>query len=168
MEELKKYQKPNLDDALKKDYAHALTNEEFKKTVKKLKIKDSIAYKYTSKIERTMQELENCKNCKSIHMCKNKVEGAVYYPNVAEDSVTFNYVACKYKKAILKEKAEIKSEFFEMPYEIKTAKMSNIDITDAKRVKIIKWLKNSTITLKKAKQKKAYTYMDPLVVVKHI
>ena len=58
MEELKKYQKPNLDDALKKDYAHALPNEEFKKTVKKLKIKDSIAYKYTSKIERTMQELE--------------------------------------------------------------------------------------------------------------
>ena len=45
MEELKKYQKPNLDDALKKDYAHALTNEEFKKTVKKLKLKDSIAYK---------------------------------------------------------------------------------------------------------------------------
>ena len=102
MEELKKYQKSNLDDALKKDYAHALTNEEFKKTVKKLKIKDSIAYKYTSKIERTMQELENCKNCKSIHMCKNKVEGAVYYPTVEEDSVTFNYVACKYKKAILK------------------------------------------------------------------
>ena len=31
MEELKKYQKPNLDNALKKDYAHALTNEEFKK-----------------------------------------------------------------------------------------------------------------------------------------
>ena len=36
MEELKKYQKPNLDDALKKDYAHALRNEEFKTTVKKL------------------------------------------------------------------------------------------------------------------------------------
>ena len=55
MEELKKYQKSNLDDALKKDYAHALTNEEFKKTVKKLKLKDSIAYKYTSKIERNLQ-----------------------------------------------------------------------------------------------------------------
>ena len=154
MEELKKYQKSNLDDALKKDYAHALTNEEFKKTVKKLKIKDSIAYKYTSKIERTMQELENCKNCKSIHMCKNKVEGAVYYPTVEEDSVTFNYVACKYKKSILKEKAEIKSEFFEMPYEIKTAKMSNIDITDAKRVKIINWLKKFYDNFKEGKTEK--------------
>lgn len=73
MEELKNT-KTKLRWCSKKDYAHALTNEEFKKTVKKLKIKDSIAYKYTSKIERTMQELENCKNCKSIHMCKIKLK----------------------------------------------------------------------------------------------
>lgn len=39
MEELKKYQKSNLDDALKKDYAHALTNEEFKKNSQKTKNK---------------------------------------------------------------------------------------------------------------------------------
>ena len=31
MEELKKYQKSNLDDSLKKDYAQALINEQFKK-----------------------------------------------------------------------------------------------------------------------------------------
>ena len=52
------------------------------------------------------------------------------------------------------EKAEIKSEFFEMPYEIKTAKMSNIDITDAKRVKIIKWLKKFYDNFKEGKTEK--------------
>lgn len=39
MEELKKYQKSNLDDALKKDYAHALTKRRIQKNSQKTKNK---------------------------------------------------------------------------------------------------------------------------------
>ena len=51
--EINKYKLSDLDDKLKREYAKSLSNEEFKKILRKLKIKDSIAYKYTSKIERT-------------------------------------------------------------------------------------------------------------------
>ena len=139
--EINKYKLSDLDDKLKREYAKSLSNEEFKKILRKLKIKDSIAYKYTSKIERTMNELNNCKGCKSLYTCKNKVCGMVYYPDVLDDSLVFNYVACKFKKEDIKNKEEIKTTFFEMPLEIRMARMSNIDVSDAKRVKVIRWLK---------------------------
>src|SRR5574344_714621 len=136
-----KYNRKKIDDELKNDYAHALKNPEFKKLVNSLKIKESIAYKYTSKLEHTLCDLNNCSKCKSLLMCANNVNGMVYYPSIVEDKLDFNYVACKYKKKDLKEKDEIRSSFFAMPYEIKRARMSDIDVTDAKRLKIIKWLK---------------------------
>jgi primosomal protein DnaI len=131
----------DLDTKLKSEYAHSIKNPEFKKLVNTLKVKEVVAYKYTSKIERCVDELKNCSECKSLLMCKNKVNGMVYYPSVSDDKMDFNYVACKYKKKDIKEKEEIKSQFFEVPYEIRCARMANIDIKDAKRMKIIKWLK---------------------------
>ena len=139
--ETKKYQKYNLDGALKKAYVAALKNDEFKKLINTLKIKESIALNYTSKLEDTVQELKNCAKCKSIYGCKNKITGFVYYPALKNDQVDFNYVACKYKKKEIKETEDITTEFYEMPLEIRKAKMADIDVNDAKRVKIIKWLK---------------------------
>lgn len=138
-ESFNKYTRSNLEAQLKKDYATSLKNPEFKKLINTLKIKEDVAYKYTSKLERTVSELNNCANCKSLHMCQNKVEGMVYYPTVKDNKLEFNYVACKYKKKDIKQKEEIKSKFFEMPYEIKLAKMSNIEINST-RAKIIKWI----------------------------
>lgn len=152
--EINKYKLSDLDDKLKREYAKSLSNEEFKKILRKLKIKDSIAYKYTSKIERTMNELNNCKGCKSLYTCKNKVCGMVYYPDVLDDSLVFNYVACKFKKEDIKNKEEIKTTFFEMPLEIRMARMSNIDVSDAKRVKVIKWLKKFFDDYKAGKRSK--------------
>ena len=43
----------DLDHDLKSAYASAIKNENFKKLVNTLKIKDNVAYKYTSKLERT-------------------------------------------------------------------------------------------------------------------
>ena len=48
------YKNNNLEMSLKKDYIEALKNEDFKKLVVSLKIKDDIAYKYTSKLERSI------------------------------------------------------------------------------------------------------------------
>lgn len=152
-ESITKYTRSNLDAMLKKDYATAVKNPEFKKLVNTLKIKENVAYKYTSKLERTVCELNNCSNCKSLHTCQNKVEGTVYYPTIKDEKLEFNYVACKYKKKDIKQKEEIKSKFFEMPYDIKMAKMSNIEINST-RAKIIKWINKFYDDFKSDKQTK--------------
>ena len=152
-ESFTKYTRSNLDAMLKKDYATVVKNPEFKKLVNTLNIKENVAYKYTSKLERTVCELNNCSNCKSLHTCQNKVEGMVYYPTIKDEKLEFNYVACKYKKKDIKQKEEIKSKFFEMPYHIKMAKMSNIEINST-RAKIIKWINKFYDDFKSDKQTK--------------
>lgn len=149
-----KYNKYDLKYALKKDYVIALKDLEFKKLINTLKVKEDIALNYTSKLEETVKELSNCSKCKSLHECKNKVTGFVSYPSLVDDKLLFDYKACKYKKKELNETANIKSCFFQMPMEIKKAKMADIDVNDGKRVKIIKWLKNFYDTYKKDKHQK--------------
>ena len=145
MEELKsftnKYQKNNLDFILKDNYIKALKDEDFKKLINKLKLKEEIGMKYTSKLENTVNELRNCMKCKNLIECKNKVNGCVYYPTINNDRLEFNYVACKYKNKYLEEQSINKSIFFGMSEDLKKAKMSDIDINDTKRIEIIKWLK---------------------------
>ena len=151
--------KKDLEFSLKSDYAVALKDDNFKKLVNTLKIKENVACKYTSKLERTVEELQKCASCKSLLACQNKVMGMVYYPSVNDDgSLEFNYVACKYKKKDIKEKEGIKSNFFQMPYDIKMAKMANIEL-ETKRAKIIKWLKKFYDSYQKdEKQKGLYLY----------
>lgn len=132
----------NLIDMLYKEYVASLKNDDFKKLVNKLKLKDEVAMKYTSKLERTVKELNNCKNCKNLFECKNEINGCIYYPNKNSDSLDFNYVACKYKNKELEALSLNKSTFFGMNSELKKASMSNIDINDKNRIEIIKWLKN--------------------------
>lgn len=130
----------NLDSNLKKEYAVALKDEKFKNIINNLKIKESIAYKYTSKLENTVEELSHCKTCKSLCMCKNKVEGYVNYPKIEDEKLVFSYVACKYKKKELEK--DNRAKYYEIPLEIKNASMKDIDINDSKRTKVIKWLKD--------------------------
>ena len=137
---INEYKNNNLELLMKQDYNEALKNEDFKKLVVSLKIKDDIAYKYTTKLERSVNELNNCKSCKGLAGCKNKCTGCVYYPKVNNNKLDFNYVACKYMKKDLKEKEEIKSKFFEMPYDIKRARIKDIDPSSKERVNLIKWI----------------------------
>lgn len=130
----------DLDHALLKEYVNALKNEEFKATVAKLGIKEKVAMKYTSKLERTTKELEHCAKCKSLHECKNTINGCVYFPHQEQERLRFDYVVCKYKK----EQMEIeknRSTCFDVPLAIEEAKMGSIDLTDKKRVEVIKWAK---------------------------
>lgn len=130
--------KGNLNDS----YVKALKNDKFKKLLVRLKITEKEALKYTSKLERTCEELSNCEACKHLFECRNEVQGFVYYPRKYNDKLNFDYVACKYKKKELQKEAENKTQFFEMPQEIKNASMKNIDISDKNRVKAIKYLKD--------------------------
>ncbi len=131
----------NLDNELLKSYKEALKNEEFATLIKRLKITDDVAIKYTSKLETTVKELENCKKCRSLLECKNKMEGCVCYPKVNDNRIRFDFVACKYKNKALSEEL-YSSNVFEEPLIIKNARMSDIDLNDKNRAHVIKWVKN--------------------------
>lgn len=131
----------NLDKELKKNFQESLKDENFEKLVKRLKITEDVAMKYTTKLETTISELENCKKCRSLLECKNKMEGCVSYPSLENNRLRFDYVACKYKNKYLSDKM-YESNIFEEPETIRNARMSDIDLTDKKRAHVIKWTKN--------------------------
>lgn len=129
---------------LEHDYKDKLNNNQmFKRIVKKLNLPDTYLMKYTTKLEETSKELNNCSNCKNIANCKNSYHGYIYYPELLNNNLVFDYIPCKYKQEE-DEKNKYKKNIylFEIPKEIKEASMKNIDITDSKRFTIIKWLKN--------------------------
>lgn len=145
MENLKKsiskYKKNNLNDTLKRDYIKSLKDEKFASLAKKFKLSDEVGMKYTSKLEHTINNLRNCEKCKSLNMCKNEVEGCVYYPNKNGECLDFNYVQCKYKNKSDQENNN-KSIVYGLSNDLKNASMSLVDINDKNRVELIKWLKS--------------------------
>lgn len=56
------FKRSDLDHALLKDYVKALKDEDFKNLVARLKITEEVAQKYTSKLERTVEELKDVVN----------------------------------------------------------------------------------------------------------
>ena len=122
-----------LDIAFKK----AMANESFKTLVKKLKISDDLARKNVTKLEDTLNELENCKKCRGLFDCKNKVPGHVLFPEVDEDKLKFNYTPCKFEKKRIKDLEEKETN----KSDVKNARMKDIDITDKNRVELIKKVK---------------------------
>ncbi len=138
---------------LEKKYKESIKNLDFLFVADKISLSDDIKMRHTSKIENSANELKNCKSCKSLHMCKNKVKGFVYYPNVKEGRLSFDYVACKYKRVALDREAH-SCNYYEMPSALKLASMKEIDVADKKRIPIIKWLKNFYDTYEAAPHQK--------------
>jgi primosomal protein DnaI len=125
------------EEDLKKNYVDASKDSKFRRLVKTLNINDDIAMKYTSSLEDTVCELNNCSKCDGLINCKNRLEGHVYYPQRDENVVIFSYVPCKYQKELkLEEENRISRD-----KDILNAKMSDI-FKDKERIKVIKWLKN--------------------------
>ena len=101
MQEINKLTKiESLNNDLKKNFQEAAKDANFCKLVSKLKVPSKEIIKYTSKLEGTCQELENCKNCKGLFCCKNSLEGHISAPKVIENRIYFTYVPCKYYKQI--------------------------------------------------------------------
>ena len=145
MKELNKtitYTNNDLDNSLKKEYIKSLKDINFKKLTNRLKIKEEIGMKYTSKLEHTVSELKNCEGCKGLIECKNSVTGCVYYPEVNNDKLDFNYVTCKYKTKDLIEQRKKKSKIFGLNKTLESASMGNIINDDDKRIELIKYITN--------------------------
>lgn len=138
MEKLKMTLSEKREKELETNYNTALQNENFKNLVHNLKIPKTLGKKNTSKIMDSVDELKNCRNCKGLFMCHNKVEGHVYFPEVVTDKLRFNYVPCKFQKELNKEKKEKENAI----KEIERVRIKDIDLTDKNQVKLVKWLKN--------------------------
>ena len=126
-----------IEKELEKELQKSLKDEDFCNLVKRNKLPRDITLKNNTKLMDTCDELKNCKTCKGLFMCKNKVSGHVLYPSFSDETLKFIYMPCKYQKELLKKESEKKEKL----NEIKNARMKDIDIEDKNRYKVIKWLK---------------------------
>ena len=126
-----------IEKNLEKELQKSLKDEDFCNLVKRNKLPKDVTLKNNTKLMDTCDELKNCKTCKGLFMCKNKVSGHVLYPSFSDETLKFIYMPCKYQKELIKKESEKKEKL----NEIKNARMKDIDINDKNRVKVIKWLK---------------------------
>ena len=137
-----KYTKKDLKKELYHDYIEALKDKKFLSLVNKFKLSEEVGMKYTSKLEHVVNNLKNCEKCKGLIECKNDVSGCVYYPKKNGELLDFNYVSCKYKNEYDKVTKKNKSTTYGLSEELTNASMGEIDVKDAKRVELIKWLEH--------------------------
>ena len=141
-----KYEKTDLD----LEYKKAKEDSNFKAVIKNLKIKDDELKKYTSLIQESAEEYSHCKECKSIHDCKNKIEGCCFLPINYEGNLTFSYMPCKYKKSMDKKNKYLDNiKFFNTPEYVKDATLDSIYKKDKNRFEVINWLMDFLDTFEK-------------------
>ena len=73
-EKTNKFYKTTLESDLKKAYVTSLKTPKFKALVNKFKLTDEVGMKYTSKLEKCVECLKNCDNCK-LYRCN---ESTIY------------------------------------------------------------------------------------------
>lgn len=123
--------------ALKESYEEACQDKKFCALVKKLKISETEAMKYTSSLQRTITELTNCNKCDSLLSCQNKLEGHIFFPENKNNTLIFSYAPCKYEQ----QRKEQEKNKPTRESELSNARMADLDLTDKKRIHVIKWLK---------------------------
>lgn len=132
-----KYLKGEINSYVDKNYAKEALNVSLKNLIKKENISEDDAKRNLSSLEDTIEELKNCKKCPGLNNCPNHIKGYVYYPLASESKLVFNYVACKKQKEF-----ERKLDEKDSSKQLLNARMKDIDLTDKKRVNVIKWLKS--------------------------
>lgn len=138
---IKKYDKDFNNGDLFNAYNEALKDEKFKKLVDTLQIDSKILMKYTSNLEDSAVEYNNCLHCHNILGCKNKITGYVYLPVADGKRLRFDYIACKKTQKNNKENSYMKNVYvFDVPEEIKKAKISDIYLEYKERFNVITYL----------------------------
>ena len=152
--------KDNIDNKLLIKFNKALDDEEFKEFIEPLGLTYEELSKYTSILQEAKVEYHNCKNCKSILECKNKVNGYIYKPIVKDNKITFSYKKCHYKKEIDDKNEYLKNVYtFDVPEDIKFADIKDIYKNDKNRHQVIKYIGTFIKDYQKdKKQKGLYLY----------
>lgn len=128
-------------NTLKRSYMDSCSNKDFYKYVSSLPIEEDILIKYTSILEETFNEFLNCKKCKSLSCCKNKVKGYRYVPEKNGNNITFSYESCD-KKLKYEEKTEYLKNirYYDISTDLSTASFKDVYKDDNKRVPILKYM----------------------------
>lgn len=137
MEEIKISSNVN-ERALRKSFDDACKNQKFRRLLKTIDVDDKTAMKYTSSLETTINELNNCSECSGLIYCKNRLDGHVMYPEKQGKQIIFSYMPCKYEK----ERREKEANRMTRDKELSMASMKEIDRTDNNRKQVLKWLIN--------------------------
>lgn len=124
--------KEKLRKALEENFEVALEDKTFAALINKLKLPKNLAMKYTTKLEETANELKHCHTCKGLYECKNAYLGHVNSPKIVNNKVYFTYLPCKYQKRLEEKVTDEKR--------VQNATMKDIETTDKKQLKIIKWM----------------------------
>ncbi len=132
-EKVKKNAKLSVD----KNFAVEHMNSKLANLIKKVDLTEEEAKQNLSSLQDTLKELDNCSKCPGLSKCSNHIKGYVYYPKKDESFVTFSYIACKKLKEY-----ENDIEQKDANHEIASARMKDIDVTEKKRINLIKWLKS--------------------------
>lgn len=144
LKEYSKYKNTNI--ASLQGALHKAKEDEYLVAIlNKYQIKDDIACKYTSILQKSAKEYSKCMKCKNILACSNEVLGHCYLPELDEvnHKLNFSYVPCKYQKKYDEENSFKKNLItINLPQDITNASMKNIDVSDKKRVNLIKFLDN--------------------------
>ena len=141
MKKIDKVQQTDLT-ALVHSFQDACANKEYKSYVYGLNIKEELLMKYTSSLEDAFLEHQNCKKCKRLEECKNKVEGFCYTPQGKEKMISFSYEACDKKiEQLDKDSYKCNLELFELSEDIKNASFTDVYKDDKARLPILKYFK---------------------------
>lgn len=131
----------DLDYKLKVAYNEALKDNNVRALCDSINLNDNELMKYTSYFEDSAKEFKNCKNCKGLATCKNSFTGYCYLPILKDKNLSFSYVACKYKNNYIKENKYLDNVLsYDMPSEIRQAKIKDIYTDDKNRADVIKWI----------------------------
>lgn len=132
-----------IDHELKKSYAAAKKNQAFLNLIEKLNAPDELLMQYTSRLEDSAQEYDNCMKCKGLLACANQVEGYACLPVIEDGFIDFKYRPCRHQKKFEKETSFLKNIYaIDIPEAIRNARMKDIYTDDKARYDVIKYLKS--------------------------
>ena len=130
------------DEELTHSFQDACSDKKFKEYISKLKLSENLLMKYTSILQDTFEEYNNCINCKSLESCKNLIKGYQYTPISNDKIISFEYIECDKKEKEDKNNEYKKNlKIFDLPESIKNASFKDIYKDDKSRVPIIKYFK---------------------------
>ncbi|MFA5407490.1 MAG: primosomal protein DnaI [Bacilli bacterium] len=145
----------NINASLKDDYIKSLKDDDFKELVSKISLTADDLMKYTSKLQECSVEYGHCKKCKGLVECKNQVTGFALIPMASSHRLTFSYNICHYNEELrIRNKYQDNAFYFDVPKEIRDAKISDIYTTDKKRLEIIEYIKDFIKEYRKDKKGK--------------
>lgn len=126
---------------LEKDFRESMQNKEFVNLITKLHVSKEEMLKYRSELETASIEYNHCLHCKNLLACQNQIKGYAYLPSEKEGTLTFCYKECKYKQKLDKKQKYLQNVYaYDVPKEIREAKMKDIYKDDKNRFKVIKYI----------------------------